>query len=122
MGNLSENFSRHEFECRCCGRLVLDMDLVDALQELRDAAGGPIRVNSGYRCPEHNRKVGGSPTSQHLVGKAADIVIEGYSVIQMFAMAIQIKRFHDGGIGRYHAQNFIHVDVRGWRSRWVFET
>lgn len=43
------------------------------LQPLRDALGVPIRVSSGYRSPRLNRAVGGSATSQHLVGQAADI-------------------------------------------------
>lgn len=43
------------------------------LDPVRHAWGAPIRVNSGYRCPALNRAVGGSPTSQHLRGEAADI-------------------------------------------------
>lgn len=44
------------------------------LDPLREAYGKPIRVNSGYRCPELNKLVGGSPTSDHMNGRAADIV------------------------------------------------
>ena len=47
----------------------------DVLDPLRDAWGGPIRVNSGYRCPELNRAVGGTPSSQHQYGEAADITV-----------------------------------------------
>lgn len=43
------------------------------LDPLRDAWGKPITVNSGYRCAELNRKVGGAEQSQHLRGEAADI-------------------------------------------------
>ncbi len=51
-------------------------DLVDnVLDPLRDAWGGPIRVNSGYRCPELNKAVGGTPYSQHQRGEAADITV-----------------------------------------------
>ena len=50
--------------------------LVDnVLDPLRQAWGGPIRVNSGYRCPELNKAVGGTPTSQHQRGEAADITV-----------------------------------------------
>lgn len=45
------------------------------LDPLRDAWGGPIRVNSGYRCPELNKAVGGTPSSQHQRGEAADITV-----------------------------------------------
>ena len=48
--------------------------LVDKiLDPLREAYGKPIKVNSGYRCPKLNRAVGGSATSQHVLGQAADI-------------------------------------------------
>ena len=50
--------------------------LVDnVLDPLRQAWGGPIRVNSGYRCPLLNKLVGGTPTSQHQHGEAADITV-----------------------------------------------
>ena len=48
--------------------------LVDeVLQPLRDAWGEPLAINSGYRCPEVNKAVGGVPTSQHTKGEAADV-------------------------------------------------
>ena len=43
------------------------------LDPLREAWGKPITVNSGYRCPALNKAVGGSATSQHMSGQAADI-------------------------------------------------
>ena len=50
--------------------------LVDnVLDPLREAWGGPIRVNSGYRCPKLNKAVGGTPNSQHQRGEAADITV-----------------------------------------------
>jgi hypothetical protein len=51
-------------------------ELVDnVLDPLREAWGGPIWVNSGYRCPELNRIVGGTSSSQHQLGEAADITV-----------------------------------------------
>lgn len=47
---------------------------IDFLNGLREAWGSPIRINSGYRCPELNKAVGGSKTSAHMEGWAADIV------------------------------------------------
>lgn len=48
--------------------------LVDnILDPLREIYGKPIKVNSGYRCPELNKAVGGSATSDHVKGFAADI-------------------------------------------------
>lgn len=45
------------------------------LDPIRAAWGGPIGVNSGYRCPKLNAAVGGVSTSQHLRGEAADISV-----------------------------------------------
>lgn len=43
------------------------------LQPLRDLWGKPIHINSGFRCPELNARVGGAATSQHTKGEAADL-------------------------------------------------
>lgn len=45
----------------------------NVLDPLREKYGKPITVNSGYRCPELNKAVGGSKTSDHVKGFAADI-------------------------------------------------
>jgi uncharacterized protein YcbK (DUF882 family) len=118
MGDLSRNFSTHEFNCRCCGRAEINPHLVDALQELRDLAAAAVRITSGYRCPEHNRAVGGAKRSQHLLGNAADIVIDGRSVAETYELAEQVPAFRNGGIGVYPEQGFVHVDVRDGRARW----
>ena len=73
-------FTEREFRCRCCGGLPPDAQeniraLVEAvLDPARERYGGPVTVNSGYRCAKHNREVGGVSASQHLRGEAADIV------------------------------------------------
>lgn len=118
MGDLSKNFSRHEFACRCCDRAEINQRLVDALQELRDLAGLPVGVTSGYRCPEHNRAIGGAPRSQHLLGTAADISVRGMTPGQMYRLAEDVEAFRNGGIGVYPDKGFIHVDVRDGRARW----
>ena len=48
--------------------------VANVLDPLRKAYGKPIRITSGFRCPKLNKAVGGSPTSQHVSGMAADIV------------------------------------------------
>lgn len=45
----------------------------NVLDPLREWYGRPVYVNSGYRCPQLNRMVGGAPASQHMKGEAADI-------------------------------------------------
>lgn len=50
--------------------------VVKLLQPLRKAYGKRMVINSGYRCPELNKAVGGAPTSQHVKGEAADVACE----------------------------------------------
>ena len=121
MGDITKNFSRWELECSCCGEHKIDLRLVDALQRLRDLVKVPIKVTSGYRCEHHNSAVGGSPKSQHLTGKAADIIIIGMNAETMYSNACQIQRFFNGGIGTYPTKGFIHVDIREEPARWVIE-
>ena len=72
-------FKEKEFVCRCCGELppFAKENTVALVHEVLDPArerlGKPIIVNSGYRCPKHNREVGGATNSQHMKGEAADI-------------------------------------------------
>lgn len=56
----------------------------EVLQPLRDSWGGPLFINSGYRCPELNKAVGGVPTSMHCKGQAADVgVTDPYSLAKL---------------------------------------
>ena len=55
------------------------------LDVLRARAGGTIRINSGYRSPQLNKKIGGVPTSNHLTGCAADIRVEDMEQLIRYA-------------------------------------
>lgn len=105
MGDVAKNFDRSEFVCRHC-RLCpqLDQVLVDVLQRQRTAQGMPLRIVSGYRCPAHNAAVGGSPRSQHLFGRAADVPA-GYATTRQWQDAGAT------GIGVRRGQ-VVHVDTR----------
>lgn len=70
---LSKDFDSIEFQCDCCGAMNISPELIRLLQLMRDSFGKPLSVTSGTRCQKHNKKVGGSIASDHLVGKAADI-------------------------------------------------
>ena len=67
-----KHFELSEFDCPC-GKCTASMDgeFLDALDEARELAGVPFSINSGYRCIEHNKSVGGSKTSSHMLGVAA---------------------------------------------------
>lgn len=86
MSKISKNFTWAEFTASDTAKRlgilnqITDWDVRDnvialvenVLQPLRDAYGKPININSGYRCAELNKKVGGVATSQHTKGQAAD--------------------------------------------------
>ena len=108
-----KHFKLDEFRCRHCKKLKLDINLLLKLEELR-AKTGPLIINSGYRCPVHNRNVGGASASQHLKGTAADI--RGVNSSPNIVHSHANKIFPNGGVGKYNT--FTHVDVRNGRSRW----
>lgn len=117
MGDLTKDFSRDEFKCKCgCGMDCIDIRLVKGLQALRDKLGKPVIINDADRCPRHNKEVGGAPNSQHMLGRAADIHVNGVSPGDVADAAETIPVFASGGIGRY--ATFVHVDVRGHKARW----
>lgn len=74
----SAHFSFSEFACKCggryssCQRVVLLRDLLASMEKYR-ALAGPTSIVSGYRCPSHNKAVGGAANSQHMYGGAADV-------------------------------------------------
>jgi hypothetical protein len=118
MGDLSTHFSKKELACHCCGELTLDERLLEGLESLREVAQAPVVIHDAYRCPSHNQEVGGVTDSEHTRGMAADIRIEGLSLQEMYELALQIPEFAEGGIGAYDG-GFLHLDVRGYRSRWA---
>lgn len=111
---VSDNFSLHEFECSHCATVKLDPKIVDMVQKVRTHFGQAVYVSSGYRCPEHNKAVGGAKDSQHLYGKAADIVVRNVSPDKV---AEYCEPFVDG-LGRY--RTFTHIDCRGYKARWDY--
>ena len=123
MGNLSEHFDTGEWgvQCRCgCGFGLqvhdTNEELWKALEMLREACGNkPIRLNSVARCKTYNRSVGSTDTSQHVLGNAADIVIQGKTPREVANIAEEIWP-DKYGIGRY--SQFTHIDVRRTKARW----
>lgn len=130
-GDLSKNFSRWEFACKCgCGFNEPDKRLVEALQILRDHPRVvQIDVNCGCRCLEYNRTIKGSKdTSQHILGTAADVQVSEYSEFsrrkkripprEVARMMAEIPAFKKSGIGVY--KTFCHGDVRESKqpARW----
>lgn len=121
---LSQHFWLREFNCKCdsinCAITLVAEPLLKALQDLREKLGEPIIITSAFRCQEHNRKAGGSETSCHLVGLAADIKAKNMDLLYTLA-----KNSGAGGIGRYNRLGVLdrlHIDFRkslGQPIEWI---
>lgn len=121
---LTTNFSLGEMECACgkCSYTLVDQDHVQRLQDLRNllciryGRDVKIKINSAYRCPAHNRTIGGAQESQHSFGTATDIEAVGVPVRELHAECVKIF----DGVGIY--DTFVHVDSRGFEARWDFRS
>ena len=115
---ISTNFRVREFACEDgSDPIFISEKLVKILQSIRNHFGQPVTITSAFRTASHNGKksVGGSVTSQHLYGLAADIQVAGVSPSDVADYAESILP-NTGGVGRY--KTFTHVDVRATKSRW----
>lgn len=123
---MTKNFSIKEFECSSECETPKDVysniiKLVAQLQYLRDYIDKPIKINSGYRCQEYNAKIGGVKRSQHILGKAADIRVDGMKPKEVHSIIEELiskGEMLQGGLGLY--SSFVHYDVRGKKARWDF--
>ena len=108
-------FRPEEFDCKCkkCkdngeGRGVDMMEdyFLQMLDDARHKAGIPFVITSGYRCPSHNRAVGGVANSAHTKGLAADIACSDNRSRGYIIGALYEASFNRIGIH----PDFIHVD------------
>lgn len=121
---LTPNFSLEEFKCNdgtaVPGEFLCNVTKVaQNLQVLRDYVKKPIIINSAYRSPKYNKKIGGAVKSQHLTASAADIRIAGMTSKQIYdtiLTLISLGKMHNGGVGLY--KTFVHYDVRNLPTRW----
>lgn len=125
---LTANFHRSEFECTDGSEMPLEVfnnviEVAENLEVLRAHFNTPININSAYRSPVYNRSVGGAVNSQHLSGKAADVVMDGITpseVADAIEFLIDVGLMKEGGVGRY--DTFTHYDIRGTKARWDYTT
>jgi uncharacterized protein YcbK (DUF882 family) len=124
MAKLTNNFTLQEFNSKC-GRDIPNnvlpniIQLAKNLQVLRDAVGKSISITSGYRSPQHNKKIGGAKDSQHVKGMAVDIKVAGMTpkeVALIIEGLIESGKMKQGGIGIY--PSWVHYDIRGTKARW----
>ena len=125
---LSENFRVKEFRCKDgTDKILIDTNLIKMLEKLRakllEELGGEVKINinSGYRTEAHNKKIGGSTTSKHCKGKAADIICKlNGKTVHAKEVCAAAQDLDVDGIA-YISSRATHVDVRGHRW-WADET
>lgn len=117
MGDISKNFNRKEFACKCkCGLDTVDVELISILQDVREHFDKPVRISSGCRCKKHNEKVGGEEASKHLTGRAADIVVSETRPIDVYNY---LSRRYPSQYGFISYSGWVHVDSRDYKFRQV---
>lgn len=86
----------------------MDDRFMEKLDTLRERVGFPLHVNSGYRCPEHNKAIKGGPA--HPAGKAADLSVHGEKALYVVREATALG-FTGIGVAQKGGARFIHVDT-----------
>ena len=120
---LAPDFKVRELRCRDgTDTVMVDEMLTVVLQCIREHFDKQVTITSGYRTPAHNAAVGGAKSSQHLLGRAADIRVQGVSVEAVAAYAESLLPDW-GGVGRYpvkagRATGWVHLDTRAEKARW----
>ena len=104
-------------------RVEMDPELLDVIYDVRESLGsdGTYQIISAYRSPETNEMLrnrsassGVARKSQHVLGKAIDVRLEGVETAVLRDAAIRLQR---GGVGYYESSDFVHMDtgrVRRW--------
>lgn len=118
-------FKESEFKCKC-GKCTMPTncppdELIDILVSIREHYGKPVHINSGYRCPEHNAKVGGAPASRHRYGDAVDFRVSGVptSEVHRYVKENFFDKSDHLGLAKKIVKDplagFVHLDT--WRKR-----
>lgn len=112
-----KHFSKEEMECSHCGKCHMDSGFMRSLDALREVFGGPLRVSSGYRCPEYNKEVSHTGLDgPHTTGKAVDILVAGKDARKLISLADEFPGLGVSQKGDWGSR-FIHLDqleVRTW--------
>lgn len=126
---ITPHFKVREFRCHDgSDKILMATETVELLEKVRAFYGEAkgvectIVVNSGYRTPAYNRRIGGATRSQHIAGRAVDFTVRipGGGIVSPLTVyndihTMRIFGHHNGGLGRYG--RFTHIDT-GADRRW----
>ena len=123
---LTKNFKKSEFDSKDGAEMPKEVlenikMLSKYVQLIRNEIGVPLVINSGYRSPKHNAKVGGVNNSYHVQGKASDLKPKGITPKQLYDVIIKLIKggvIYNGGVGLY--DTFVHYDIGCQGRRWDY--
>ena len=123
---MTKNFTKEEFDCNDGCEMPINVyhnmvKVANQLQVLRDELKKPIHINSAYRSEEYNASIGGVSNSQHIMGRASDVVVKGMTPLEVHNTIERLIENGDmlqGGLGLYEKKGFVHYDIRGTKARW----
>jgi uncharacterized protein YcbK (DUF882 family) len=105
-----KNFTKQEFDCKHTGENLMQTELLEKLQELRNAYGKPMTVSSGYRHPTHPVEKVKSAPGPHTTGLAVDIAVQGAEAHRVLTLALQLG-FTGIGVQQKGGGRFVHLDM-----------
>ena len=105
-----QNFSAKEFDCSHCGKNEMQPDFLQKLQTLRNVYGKPMRITSGYRCPEHPIEAKKANPGAHSSGCACDVAVDGQQAYELMKHAFALG-FTGIGVNQKTSGRFIHLDT-----------
>ena len=110
---ISPHFTLNEMACKDGSDEVLySTELMSMLEKLRAYGGFTVHINSGYRSPSYNRKIGGASKSQHTLGTAADIVVKkNGNTVSAKKICCLCQDLGFKGVA-YISESAVHVDMR----------
>lgn len=109
---ISTNFKLSEFQSKDgADKVLYSEELLAKLEEARAYGGFTISVNSGYRSPAHNKRVGGATNSNHTKGMAADVVFrKDGEIVDAKLVCCLCQSLGFNGVA-YISANAVHLDV-----------
>lgn len=108
-------FTRNELSSKDDGSFLINEDALNKLERMRKIVGKPLIINSAYRSPRHNKKIGGKPNSMHVQGRAFDVSIKGHNPAILYQIALTA-----GFTGFGFARTYLHVDT-GAKRYWEYK-
>ena len=113
-----------ELMCPCYGQFCsglleqgIDPELLRLIEKVREEAGVPVYIITGYRCEDYNKNIGADNESEHVLGRAADLWSPDLTAEQLYEICDLLNL--NGGVGQYSSH--VHIDTRGAYIRWIDE-